>query len=305
MSGQLRHINSIQEFHSVRGLPSPLHPLISLVDYGQITNLPQYVGERWLMNYYTIGLKRNVGKMRYGQQEYDFDEGLMTFMAPGQILTMLEPNTNPDQPPSGYLLLIHPDFLWNTPLATKIKQYEYFGYAINEALFLSEKEENTIIDIFNNIKQEYDGNIDNFSQNIIIAQLDVLLSYAERFYQRQFITRKITNHQILEKLEYVLEEYFKREDLASKGMITVQNVADSLNLSSSYLSNVLKTLTGKSTQQHIHEKLIEKAKEQLSTTQLSVSQIAYALGFEHSQSLSKLFKSKTDLSPLEFRQSFN
>lgn len=305
MSGKLRHINSINDFHTVRGLPSPLHPLISLVDYGKVLTLPEHVGERWLINYYTIGLKRDVGKYGYGQQEYDFDEGLMTFMAPGQIITMLEPNTNTDRPPSGYLLLIHPDFLWNTPLASKIKQYEYFGYAINEALFLSEKEEKTIIDIFNNIKQEYHGNLDAFSQNIIIAQLDVLLNYAERFYQRQFITRKITNHQILDKLEAVLNDYFNGEDLASKGIATVQYIAEALSISPSYLSNVLKTLTGKSTQQHIHDKLIEKAKVQLSTTELSVSQIAYALGFEHPQSLSKLFKSKTSQSPLEFRQSFN
>ena len=172
-------------------------------------------------------------------------------------------------------------------------------------MFLSEKEENTIIDIFNNIKAEYQGNLDAFSQNIIIAQLDVLLNYAERFYQRQFITRKITNHQVLDQLESVLHDYFNSQDLASKGIASVQYVADALSISPSYLSNLLKTLTGKSTQQHIHEKLIEKAKEQLSTTELSVSQIAYALGFEHPQSLSKLFKSKTNQSPLEFRQSFN
>ncbi|PIB34458.1 AraC family transcriptional regulator [Reichenbachiella sp. 5M10] len=303
MTHKLRKIESISDFHRVRGLSSPLHPMISLIDYSQVQTLPEHIGERWLMNFYSIGLKRNVGKLRYGQQEYDFDEGLMSFIAPGQILS-IEPNTNPKVKPSGWLLLIHPNFLWHTPLATKIKQHEFFGYTIHEALFLSEKEEHTIVGIFNNIQQEYDSTIDAFSQRIIIAQIELLLNYAERFYQRQFITRKISNHQILGELERVLDEYYAGQNLASRGIVTVQYVADALHVSPNYLSSLLKSLTGQSTQQHIHEKLIQKAKEQLSTTDLSVSEIAYALGFEHPQSLSKLFKSKTQLSPVEFRQSF-
>ncbi|HEY4786123.1 MAG TPA: helix-turn-helix transcriptional regulator, partial [Bacteroidales bacterium] len=193
----------------------------------------------------------------------------------------------------------------NTPLAKTIRHYEYFDYAVNEALFLSEKEELNVISIVRNIQQEYHSNIDKFSQNIIIAQLEVLLNYSDRFYQRQFITRKITNHKILERLEKILFDYFNNNDLMKKGLPTVQYIADSLNVSSSYLSGLLKVLTGQSTQQHIHNKLIEKAKELLSTTDLSVSEIAFELGFEHSQSFSKLFKSKTMLSPLEFRHSFN
>ncbi len=203
------------------------------------------------------------------------------------------------------MILIHPDFLWNTALAKSIKKYEYFGYAANEALFLSEKEETIINGIAKYIEQEYHSNIDKFSQEIIVSQLEVLFNYADRFYQRQFITRKVSNHKILEQLEEILSAYFENTDLVTKGLPSVQYIADSLNVSPNYLSNMLKTLTGQSTQQHIHDKLIEKAKEKLSTTDLSVSEIAYQLGFEHSQSFSKLFKSKTQVSPLEFRQSFN
>lgn len=156
-----------------------------------------------------------------------------------------------------------------------------------------------------NVQQEYQSNIDKFSQNIIIAQIELLLNYAERYYQRQFITRKINNHEILVRLEELLNTYFNGEEVINKGIPTVQYVANTLNVSSNYLSGLLKVLTGQTTQQHIHEKLIEKAKEKLSTTKLSVSEIAFALGFEHSQSFSKLFKSKTMQSPMAFRTSFN
>lgn len=294
-------IKSISEFHRLRGLPQPEHPLISVVDYATVEHTVQ---ETYIFDYYSISLKRGVGKMFYGQQKYDFDEGVMYFMAPNQVLGVA-PDQNENIQRSGWILLIHPDFIWNTPLAGNIKKYEYFDYSVNEALFLSEKEETILNNIIQNIRQEYSSNIDKFSQNIIISQIETLLNYSERFYQRQFITRKISNHQILDRMEKLLDGYFNDEDLASKGLPTVQYVADSLNVSASYLSSLLKVLTGQSTQQHIHDKLIEKAKEKLSTTILSVSEIAYELGFEHSQSFSKLFKTKTNLSPLEFRRSFN
>lgn len=190
------------------------------------------------------------------------------------------------------MILIHPDFLWNTPLAKTIKQYAYFDYSVNEALYLSEKEEATIISIIQNVGQEYHSSIDKFSQNVMIAQLELLFTYAERFYQRQFITRKITNHRILNRLEDILMEYFNSDTLVTKGLLTVQYIGGALNVSPNYLSGLLKVLTGQSTQQHIHDRLIEKAKEKLSATDLSVSEIAYELGFEHPQSFSKLFKTK-------------
>lgn len=301
---QPHRFKTISEYHQVRGLAKPEHPLISVINLEEVKQLPG--GEISMVNdFYSISLKRNfAGKIKYGQQDFDFDEGIMFFMAPGQVLRIeLEKDTLLQQ--SGWMLLIHPDFLWNTPLAKTIKQYEYFDYAVHEALFLSEKEETTIGAIMQNIQQEYRSNIDRFSQTVIIAQLELLLAYSERFYHRQFITRKIANHQILDRLEDILAGCFTDKAIEKNGLPTVQQVAEALNVSPNYLSGLLKTLTGVSTQQHIHNKLIEKAKEKLSTTVLSVSEIAYALGFEHSQSFSKLFKSKTNFSPLEFRQSFN
>jgi AraC family transcriptional regulator, transcriptional activator of pobA len=302
---QPHRIKSITEFHRLRGLPKPEHPLISVVDYGAIQHTADHNVTSWIFDFYSISVKRNAGaKIRYGQQQYDFDEGVMFFIAPDQVFKVAVDLQMPAQH-SGWMLLVHPDFLWNTPLVKTIKQYEYFDYSVNEALFLSDKEENVIAGIIQNIKQEYHSNIDKFSQNIIIAQMELLFNYAERFYQRQFITRKVTNHKILTRLEEILADYFNNDDLATKGLPSVQHIADTLNVSVSYLSSLLKVLTGQSTQQHIHHKLIEKAKEKLSTTDLSVGEIAYELGFEHPQSFSKLFKTKTNLSPLEFRQSFN
>ncbi|MBS1605855.1 MAG: helix-turn-helix transcriptional regulator [Bacteroidetes bacterium] len=302
---KIRRIRSITEFHQLRQLPKPQHPLISVVNVEDIYHAPGEEAENLVLDYYSISLKRNFsGKFRYGQQEYDFDEGVMFFIAPGQVFRIDHDSNRPINQ-SGWMLLIHPDFLWNTPLAKSIRQREYFDYSVHEALFLSRKEEDVLTGIIGTIQQEYQNNIDQFSQNILISHLDTLLNYAERFYHRQFLTRKIANHQVLDRLEAILEEYFTAEDLIKKGLPSVQEIATRLNISPNYLSGLLKVLTGQTTQQHIHEKLIEKAKEKLSTTDATVSEIAYELGFEHPQSFSKFFKTKTNQSPLEFRQSFN
>lgn len=294
-------IKSISEYHRALGLPQPQHPLLSIIDFAESCH-PDYNDVSVMFDFYTICLKRGVERIFYGQQQYDFDEGLMYFMSPNQILKF---ENNLSMPRSGWILHFHPDLLWGTSLANKITKYEFFDYSVKEALFLSDKEEAIINNIVKNIQSEYDSNIDKFSQDIIISHIETLLNYVERFYQRQFITRKITNHQILDRLEKLLLNYFNRRDLATRGLPTVQYISDTLNVSPTYLLSLLKTLTGQSTQQHIHTKLIEKAKEKLSTTSLSISEIAYELGFEHPQSFSKLFKTKTSVSPLEFRQSFN
>src|SRR5690606_39004604 len=215
---------------------------------------------------------------------------VLFLMSPNQVFEVdVEEMTNR----SGWLLLLHPDFLWNTHLAKHIKQYEFFNYSINEALFLSDKEETSIVGILQNILHEYQTNIDKFSQSVIIAQLELLLTYADRFYQRQFITRQKSNHQILNRLEELLISYFNSDDLVTKGLPTVQYLADQLHVSPKYLSSLLRALTGQNAQQHIHEKLIEKSKEKLSTTNMTISEIAYELGFEHLSSFSKFFKTKT------------
>jgi hypothetical protein len=301
---ETQRIKTISEFHKLRGLPNPEHPLVSIIDYSSIKRPANIDEVNLVLDFYMISLKKGIGgKMYYGQQEFDFDDGLMAFMEPNQVFRIQsDPAAREER--SGWLLLIHPDFLWNTALAKGIRRYEYFDYSVNEALFLSEKEQKTLNSIIDNIKQEYQTNIDQFSKQIIISQIESLLNYSERFYNRQFITREKSNHQILERLEKLLDEYFEHT-IAEKGLLSVQFIADELNISPKYLSTLLKTLTGQNTQQHIHNKLIEVAKEKLSTTNLSVSEIAYEMGFEHSQSFSKLFKSKTAQSPLEFRGSFN
>lgn len=298
-------IKTITEYHRLTGLPKPEHPLISVINIESLR--PQGIQEpiSLIFDFYCISLKRDLNThIKYGQQTCDFDEGVLFCMAPGQIWGV-EFDKDSTKTPSGWMILIHPDFLWNTPLAKTIKQYEYFSYSANEALYLSDKEESMITGIAKYIEQEYHSNIDKFTQNVIIAQLEVILTYADRFYQRQFITRKVINHEILARLEDMLSAYFKSGALATRGLPTVTFIAQSLNISPGYLSGLLKTLTGQSTQQHLHDKLIELAKEKLSTTNLTVSEIAYQLGFEHLQSFSKLFKTKTNVSPLAFRNSFN
>ena len=299
----LVHIKTITEFHRMAGLPKPQHPLISVVDYSKL-NL-QEVNGNVILECYSIAIKKGMNyELKYGQNKYDFDEGVMIFTAPNQVIKVENKETDRSKT-SGWILFIHPDFLWNTELASSINKFEYFNYSVHEALFLSDKEETIINNLVQNIQQEYNNNIDKFSQHIILSQIETLLNYADRFYQRQFITRKKANHQILERLETLLNNYFSEDNLISQGMPTVPYIAASLNISASYLGSLLRTLIGQSTQQLIQEKLIEKAKEKLSTTNLSVSEIAFQLGFEHSQSFSKLFKSKTALSPLSFRQLFN
>ena len=302
---QLYRIKTVSQYHRLAGLPKPEHPLISVVNFDGIKQIISNEPVNIVSDLYSISLKHAEGvKLKYGQQQYDCDEGVMFFLSPNQVFGV-EVGENPKIDRSGWMLIIHPDFLFNTSLAKTIKQYDFFDYSVNEALFLSEKEETTINGIVENIKHEYHSNIDRFSKSIIITHLENLLSYVERFYNRQFITREKNNHQILARIEELLTEWFDSNDLITKGLPTVQHLAEQLNVSPKYLSGLLRTLTGQNAQQHIHEKLIEKAKEKLSTTNLSVSEIAYQLGFEHSQSFSRLFKAKSGLGPLEFRASFN
>lgn len=304
-TNKIHRFSTISEYHRFRGLPQPEHPLISIVNFEDMELTDDYDQISWSMDFYSIALKRNSnGKIKYGQQKYDFDNGVLFFLAPNQIYS-IQNEAYLTFKTTGSMLLIHPDFLWGSSLAQKIKKYDYFNYAINEALFLSEKEEISLITILQNIKQEYQSNIDMFSQDVIIAQIELLLKYADRFYHRQFLTRKINNHQILDRLEILLNTYFDSDEHINNGIPTVQIIANRLNVSPSYLGNILKLITGQSTQQHIQGRLIDKAKEKLSTTNLSVSEIAFQLGFEHPQSFSKLFKNKSGLTPLAFRSSFN
>jgi AraC family transcriptional activator of pobA len=293
---------TLSELHRVLGLPKPMHPLISLVENKDNKVDLARMPNSFIHDFYKISYKTKLsGKIKYGQGYYDFDEGGMLFKAPNQVSAKGEVTHDH----SGFTLLFHPDFLAGYPLAKKIKQYGFFSYSVSEALHLSDKEKTTITGIFKNIEEELQNRIDDFSHDIVITQIETLLNYSNRFYKRQFITRKSVNSSILEKLEEILDEYFSKDKPLTQGIPTVQYLADCLNISPSYLSDMLRSVTGQNAQQHIHNKLIEIAKEKISTTSLTISEIAYELGFEHPSSFNKLFKSKTKLSPMAFRQSFN
>ncbi|MBE7169053.1 MAG: helix-turn-helix transcriptional regulator [Williamsia sp.] len=303
----MMHIKTISEFHRFAHLPPPQHPLMSVIDVGTTVAQPHHNEPlNLVLDFYSIAVKRmhNV-KVKYGQQPFDFNEGVMSFMAPRQVFSMAVDNKEEEIKKSGWAIYIHPDFIWNTALAKTIRHYDFWDYSLHEALFLSAKEEATVVNIIQTIRQECDAGIDRFTKQIIVSQIEGLLGYGDRFYHRQFITREKANHQVLEQMETLLDDYFSSDAVAQRGLPTVQYLADSLHLSPKYLSSLLQTLTGQNTQQHIHDKLIEKAKEKLSTTTLTVSEIAYELGFEYLQSFSKLFKAKTNLSPLAFRATFH
>jgi AraC family transcriptional regulator, transcriptional activator of pobA len=297
------HINSVSEMHRFLGLNGPEHPLISMVSFKDIDPELSDWSKGMVMNLYIIAIKKDFkGKMRYGQNFYDFDEGIMSFIAPGQICYQSEPGENPL---GGQMLVFHPDFIRSYPLGKKIKEYEFFSYDVTEALYLSQKEETMIEGIMTNVEQEYHSTLDSFSQDLIISNMELLLNYSNRFYNRQFMTRKIAHNDLLVKLEAALDEHFNGTANQSATLPTVKEIAEKFNVSPGYLSDMLRAYTGLNAQQHIHNKLIEKAKEILTTTPLSVSEIAFQLGFEYPQSFSKLFKSKTNVSPLEFRKLFN
>lgn len=304
MKNNIHHnFNSISELHSSLKLKKPSNPLVSVVNLGDLDSENGVSPETIIYNFYAIFIKKNFdGKIKYGQQYYDFDNGTMTFYSPKQRIAI--ENYEPSKV-EGWMLVFHSDFIQNYQLAKRISEYGFFSYAANEALHCSDSEEEVISGIMQNLKDEIEKSIDNFTQDLVVSYIDLLLNYCNRFYNRQFITRKPANNDTLIRLENLLNDYFMSDDLISKGLPTVQQIAEQLNVSSNYLSDMLRSITGQTTQQHIHNRLIEKAKELLTTTNLSVSEIAYHLGFEYPQSFNKLFKKKTEISPLKFRQSFN
>ncbi len=294
---------SISESHKAFGLPEPQHPLISLVHFNESNPFnSEMIPIYDVLDFYKITfITQNNGRLKYGQDFYDYNEGSMLFLAPNQLVGSTDYNSKTHC----YILLIHPDFLLGHPLAKKMKQYGYFSYSSNEALHLSNKEKEIISSIYQIMEQELNARTDEFSQEVVIAQIELMLSYVNRFYKRQFITRKSVNNDVLQKTEAILDDYFNSQQSLHRGVPSVQFLSEKLNISPGYLSDLLRSLIGQNAQQYIHLKLIEKAKEKLSSTNLTVAEIAYELGFEHSQSFSKLFKNKTNQSPLEFRTSFN
>jgi len=298
----INHLKSISQLVRILGFPAPLHPLIALVDYNNVSIEMFPKGQKVSLDFYKISFKPTfTGHIKYGQGYYDFEEGGLAFLKPKQIVFSPEEKESYE----GIALYFHPDFIRNHPLGKTINQYGFFAYDVSEALFLSAKEKEIIAGLFATIANELNNNIDSFSQDVLVSQIELLLNYSNRFYNRQFITRKAINHDIITSLDKLLNNYFQEENSLKNGLPSVKYISRELKLSQRYLSDMLSSLTGLNTQQYIQNAIIEKAKEKLSSTNLSVSEIAYELGFEHSQSFSKLFKAKTNVSPLEFRHSFN
>ena len=296
-------IETVSEMHTYLGLPKPMHPLVSFHRFEQINFRNEKGYELYNTQFYSIAVKKNFkGKIRYGQSFYDFDEGMMSFIGPGQLLG---PAVGTMVPTEGYCLLFHPEFLNGYPLTADIKDFNFFSYELNEALHLSEQEEKLIESLMLQIECEYKTSIDTLSQDVMISYITLLLQYCQRFYNRQFVTRKPANNDMLSKLDRLLDEYLDNGTASNEGLPHVKYFAELLNVSAGYLSDMLRATTGVSTQIHIQNKLIEKTKQLLSGTDLSVSEVAYQLGFERPQSLSKFFKSKTNLSPSDYRNSLN
>jgi len=296
------HINSISQLVQILGLPAPTHPLVALVDYKNVSIDIFPKGQKTSLDFYKISFKPTfIGQIKYGQAYYDFEEGGLAFLKPKQIVYPPEDITSYE----GIALYFHSDFIRNYPLGNTIHQYGFFSYDVSEALFLSAKEKEVIASLFVSIANELHNSIDQFSQDVLVSQIELLLNYSNRFYNRQFITRKAINHNILTSLDNLLNKYFEEDNSLKNGLPSVKYISTELELSPRYLSDMLSSLTGLNTQQYIQNAIIEKAKERLSTTNLSVSEIAYQLGFEHSQSFSKLFKTKTTVSPSEFRHLFD
>ena len=295
------NINSVQAYYDICNLGSPKHPMLGIYSFEDLPKVEVRDDVNLALGLYTITIKYDCNcKLLYGQTGYDFDEGVMGFTAPNQMLVL---SKNFQTPRKGWCLIFHPDFILGYELFSKIQNYNFFDYSVNEALILSKDEEQDIEELFRKIKQEESRPIDNFSQDVLIAQIDLLLTLSNRFYNRQFITRKPLNNHLFLRFRKLLDDYYCKQQLHS--LPSVHYFADQLCISSKYLSDVLKNLTGQTTQQHIHSKVLKIAKEKLVSSNLSVSEVAYQLGFEYPQSFSKFFKSKTQLSPVDFKKCFN
>jgi len=298
-------LNSISETHHFLGLEKPKHPLISVLRFGEVLQNFDVDNIKYTLGLYQISLKDNCPFtiVNYGRNSYDYQEGTMVFTAPNQVLEFTQEAVA--EVDEGWTLVFHPDLIRKSELGKKIENYSFFAYASNEALHLSDEERKTVTEIVEKIEKEFSNNIDTHCQTLIISNLELLLNYCVRFYDRQFYTRTNLNQDIASKFEQLLKDYYKQEKQLALGIPTVQYCGEAMNMSPKYLSDLLRKETGQSTQDHIHQYIINKAKNRLLNSNESASEIAYHLGFEYPQYFSKIFKKKTTMSPNEFRQSLN
>jgi len=305
---EIFQIKSISQFHHIIGLPAPEHPLISFIDESNRPNdytiEDKYFDLRFSTDMYAILYKDKVsGSIGYGRTTYDFEEGTLLFMSPGQVF---EPPSKEElaqlkQKNKGWTLLFHPDLLRKSILGENMEEYSFFSYEVNEALHLSNKEERFVEEVIHQIKEEYSQNIDRHSQKLILSNLELLLNYCTRFYDRQFYTRTNKSKDVVVQFEKQLKKYFKEDRQRKDGIPTIQVFAQQVHLSQHYFSDLIKKETGKTPTDHINDYVIEKAKNLLLSKEGPISEIAYNLGFNYPHYFGRLFKSKTGVTPLQYR----
>lgn len=300
MSDDIIRVKSISQLHEICGFDKPKHPLISVVDVSQLKITKEMIGVKMSSDFYYIGLKSADCGIQYGRHHYDFSEGTLVFKGPNQVgYATTEAEFDKEE---GWILLFHPDLIRTTPLGENIDDYSFFSYDVYEALHLSDKEKQILRDCANKIREEYNERIDNHSQRVIVSSLELLLNYCLRFYERQFNTRTAKNKDIVSQVEDILKDYFKTGQLEEYGTPSLHFIADKVHLSPTYLSDLLKKETGRSAKDHINDFLVNKAKDMLLSTEDSVSEIAYSLGFNYPHYFSRLFKNKTGVTPQKYRE---
>lgn len=299
MSNPFLKIESISQLHQLLGCGKPKHPLISVLDPQKLQVTAEMRNVRVVSNFYAVWLKTTDCGLEYGRNHYDFEEGALVFTGPQQVVSV---SGEVAEDETGWMLFFHPDLINSTSLGEKIRQYSFFSYDLHEALHLSDAEKATITQCIENIKGEYEQRIDDHSQSVIVANIELLLNYCSRYYARQFNTRTTANKDILTRFERALQDYFESDQLLKQGMPSVQYLAEQVHLSADYLSDLLKKETSRTAKDHINDFVVEKAKYLLLNSTDTVSGIAYELGFNYPHYFSRLFKAKTGWTPGAYRR---
>lgn len=295
---EILHFDSLSQIHAVIGIEPPKHPLISVVSASDFNVPKELIGQKVSGNFYVVMSKDKNCAMQYGRNYYDFEEGVLSFVGPNQVFAITEetPETQ------GWLLFFHPDLIRKTNLGKTIDSYSFFGYDVFEALHLSQKEENILQDCIDKVNFELDQNIDAHSQQLLVSNIELLLNYCKRFYDRQFNTRSVASGGVVTQVEQLIKSYYQEQKQLESGAPTTSYLADKVHLSANYLSDLLKKETGRNTKEHINEYIVNKAKDKLLQSSDSISTIAYDLGFNYPHYFSRMFKTNTGMTPNEFRE---